>query len=396
MTTSTTNGGARTVRLTIPAKAEYITLVRLALSGLSQSRELSDETLGDLKLALTEACSNSVRHAYAEDGAGSVDIVYELHPDRLVVEVCDDGPGFSVPEPTLVGEDDELEEGGLGIAIIRALTDEVEIGERDRAAAGIAAPLREVHPELASIPGRIDPRRPASSDLSPPCSKLVNVGHKSLADYATIATRGLMDEIRRLAEPLAGKRVAHVSATAFGGGVAEINYTLVPLKRDAGLDAEWRIIQGADEFFAVTKTIHNALQGDPHGLTKEQQEIFRRYNALNAEEFEDDYDFVIVHDPQPAAMIDHFPNSPRAGSGAATSTSRRRTRRCSTSCCRCSSATTRRSSTCPSTCRAPATCRRRSSGRRRSTRWRRRTWRSRPRTPRTSSTSSGSTSSGRC
>ena len=59
----------------------------------------------------------------------------------------------------------------------------------------------------------------------------VNVGHKQLADYATIATRGLMDEIRRLAEPLAGKRVAHVSATAFGGGVAEINYTLVPLMR---------------------------------------------------------------------------------------------------------------------------------------------------------------------
>ena len=73
--------------------------------------------------------------------------------------------------------------------------------------------------------------------------QLVNVGHKSLADYATIATRGLMDEIRRLAEPLAGKRVVHLSATAFGGGVAEINYTLVPLMRDAGLDVEWRIIQ---------------------------------------------------------------------------------------------------------------------------------------------------------
>src|SRR5436853_1761995 len=58
--------------------------------------------------------------------------------------------------------------------------------------------------------------------------QLVNAGHKSLADYATIATRGLMDEIRRLAEPLAGKRVVHVSATAFGGGVAEINYTLIP------------------------------------------------------------------------------------------------------------------------------------------------------------------------
>jgi serine/threonine-protein kinase RsbW len=127
--TSTSNGGAPTVRLTIPAKAEYITLVRLALSGLSQSRELSDETLGDLKLAVTEACSNSIRHAYG-DRDGSVDVVYELHPDRLVVEVCDDGPGFSVPEPTLVGEDG-LNEGGLGIAIIRELADELELGPGD-------------------------------------------------------------------------------------------------------------------------------------------------------------------------------------------------------------------------------------------------------------------------
>jgi trehalose synthase len=138
---------------------------------------------------------------------------------------------------------------------------------------------------------------------------LVNVGHKSLADYATIAGRGLMDEIRRLAEPLAGKRVVHLSATAFGGGVAEINYTLVPLMADAGLDVEWRIINGQDEFFQVTKTIHNALQGNPRGLTEADREVFRRYNALNARDFEDDFDFVIVHDPQPAAMVDHFPDS---------------------------------------------------------------------------------------
>src|SRR2546421_8370348 len=132
--------------------------------------------------------------------------------------------------------------------------------------------------------------------------QLVNVGQKSLGDYATIATRGLMDEIRRLAEPLAGRRLVHLSATAFGGGVAEINYALVPLMKDAGLDVEWRIIRGADEFFTVTKLIHNALQGNPQGLSPEQEEIFRAYNALNAEEIEDDYDFVIVHDPQPAAV----------------------------------------------------------------------------------------------
>src|SRR5947207_2995742 len=118
-----------------------------------------------------------------------------------------------------------------------------------------------------------------------------------------------MDEVKRLAEPLQGKRIVHVSATAFGGGVAEINYTLIPLMADAGLDVEWRIIRGAEEFFNVTKTIHNGLQGNPQGLTAEQMEIFRRYNGLNAGEFEDDYDYVVVHDPQPVGMIDHFPGT---------------------------------------------------------------------------------------
>src|SRR2546430_3065411 len=139
--------------------------------------------------------------------------------------------------------------------------------------------------------------------------QLVNAGHKSLADYATIATRGLMDEIRNLAEPLAGKRVVHLSATAFGGGVAEINYTLIPLMQDAGLEVEWRIIRGAEEFYNVTKMIHNALQGNPQGLDDEQQEIYRGYQELNAQEFEDDYDFVVIHDPQPLGMIDRFPDS---------------------------------------------------------------------------------------
>src|SRR5436853_3074974 len=133
--------------------------------------------------------------------------------------------------------------------------------------------------------------------------QLVNVGHKSLADYATIATRGLMDEIRRLAEPLAGKRVVHLSATAFGGGVAEINYTLIPLMQDAGLEVEWRIIRGAEEFYNVTKTIHNALQGNPQGLDDEQQAIYRRYQELNAQEFEADADFSINEARTPLGAV---------------------------------------------------------------------------------------------
>ncbi len=123
-----TGVGSSTVRLTIPAKPEYITLVRLALSGLSRLRPLSEETLGDLKLAVTEACTNSVRHGYQEGGEGTVEILYELQPDRFVVEVADDGPGFdaSGDRPT----EESLAEGGLGIAIIKAVSDEFESGQR--------------------------------------------------------------------------------------------------------------------------------------------------------------------------------------------------------------------------------------------------------------------------
>lgn len=116
----------RTVRLTIPAKPEYITLSRLALAGISRVRALSDETLADLKLALTEACSNSVRHAY-EDGEGHVDISFELRDDRLIVEVADDGSGFDADAGPAGEDGGELTEGGLGIAIIRSIADEVEI-----------------------------------------------------------------------------------------------------------------------------------------------------------------------------------------------------------------------------------------------------------------------------
>ena len=93
---------------------------------------LSQEVLGDLKLALTEACTNSVRHAYA-GGQGSVQILYELHSDRLVVEVTDDGEGFEPPsQPSEAFDGHELSEGGLGIAIIEALADELEIREREQ------------------------------------------------------------------------------------------------------------------------------------------------------------------------------------------------------------------------------------------------------------------------
>jgi serine/threonine-protein kinase RsbW len=121
--------GMRSIQLRIPAKAEYITLCRLALTGLAQLRDIGEDTMADLKLALTEAVSNSVRHAYDDKGDGHVDITYDLQPDRLGIEVVDDGNGFDPAEaPAFEGE--ELSEGGLGIAIIRTIADEFEIDSK--------------------------------------------------------------------------------------------------------------------------------------------------------------------------------------------------------------------------------------------------------------------------
>lgn len=120
-------GDGYVVRLTIPAKPEYVTLGRLALVGLARTRPLSEEVLADLKLALTEAASNSVRHAYGEKG-GHVDIRYELTGDRLAIEVSDEGGGFEADRASELGELEDLTEGGLGIAIISSIADELELG----------------------------------------------------------------------------------------------------------------------------------------------------------------------------------------------------------------------------------------------------------------------------
>jgi serine/threonine-protein kinase RsbW len=118
--------GDGVVALTIPARAEYIALCRLALTGLARTRALEEEVVADLKLALTEACSNSVRHAYEEGRDGVVQVSYRLRDDRIEVEVADDGAGFD-PQ-VLARTQQDLDEGGLGIAIIRAVTDELDIG----------------------------------------------------------------------------------------------------------------------------------------------------------------------------------------------------------------------------------------------------------------------------
>lgn len=90
---------------------------------------------------------------------------------------------------------------------------------------------------------------------------LVTITPKHLAAYAPVVGEHVLSEIETLVAPLRGARVLHLNATAFGGGVAEILGTLVPLLNDVGLHAEWRVVQGSDAFFHVTKTMHNGLQG---------------------------------------------------------------------------------------------------------------------------------------
>jgi trehalose synthase len=128
---------------------------------------------------------------------------------------------------------------------------------------------------------------------------------KSLEHYRPFIGDERLNEIRRLAERLQGARVLHFSSTAFGGGVAELLNTLVPLMQDVGLQADWQVMHGADEFFTVTKAIHNGLQGMFIPWTPEMRDIWLRYNDMNAGYFDGVYDFVVVHDPQPAGLL-HF------------------------------------------------------------------------------------------
>ena len=133
----------------------------------------------------------------------------------------------------------------------------------------------------------------------------VTVRKLSLKDYAEIVGEKEINKIRSLAEKLAGKSVVHVNSTSFGGGVSEILHRLVPLMKDVGINAEWKVIKGETEFFNVTKTFHNALQGKEVELTENMKKVYLRYNELNANLLKVDYDYVVIHDPQPLAIINY-------------------------------------------------------------------------------------------
>jgi trehalose synthase len=129
----------------------------------------------------------------------------------------------------------------------------------------------------------------------------VDVGRQSISDYEATAGREVIERLRSLAEPLRGARVLHLNATPYGGGVAEILRSEVPLMRDLGIACDWKIITGDKDFFSVTKTMHNALQGAKRSITDHEKEIYLTYSTRNAHLLEEEYDLIVAHDPQPLA-----------------------------------------------------------------------------------------------
>lgn len=133
---------------------------------------------------------------------------------------------------------------------------------------------------------------------------------KNLGDYLPIVGGEVLERIHELARPLQGARVLHINATAYGGGVAELLSTHVPLLQSIGVDAHWQVMHGSDEFFAVTKEVHNALQGADVAWTAEMQQIYLHKVMENAVLVEGDWDYIVIHDPQPAAMLAFLHDTP--------------------------------------------------------------------------------------
>ncbi len=133
--------------------------------------------------------------------------------------------------------------------------------------------------------------------------QLVDVATASIDDYLPIVGDEVIERLRSLAEQLDGARILHLNATPYGGGVSELLRSSVAIQRGLGLNVEWRVISGNARFFEVTKSFHNALQGADYHLSAEAKETYLLQNSYNAQQCEGDYDFVFVHDPQPAAIL---------------------------------------------------------------------------------------------
>lgn len=130
----------------------------------------------------------------------------------------------------------------------------------------------------------------------------VDIPAASIDEYREIIGEEEVARIEELARSLRGARVAHINATQYGGGVSELLRSTIAIERGLGIDAEWRVISGSDRFFEVTKRVHNALQGADTPLTAEDKETYLLQSSYNASQFDDDYDIVVVHDPQPVAL----------------------------------------------------------------------------------------------
>ena len=141
--------------------------------------------------------------------------------------------------------------------------------------------------------------------------KRVNLAKKSLDHYEEIVGAERVREIRELAAQLKGKTVAHINATSYGGGVSELLRSIVPLYRAFEVQADWLVIPGTPEFFNVTKGFHNALQGAVFNLTEEAKDTYLEQSRQVADLLSESYDFVVVHDPQPAPLR-HFRGADRA------------------------------------------------------------------------------------
>ena len=134
---------------------------------------------------------------------------------------------------------------------------------------------------------------------------------RRLEDFRDPAGDEAVEQLREAAAPLKGSRLVQVSSTSFGGGVSELLYSQVPVLQDLGIEADWQLLEGSEEFFTVTKLVHNALQGMPVPWTAAFEDAYLDQVRLNAERFEPDADFVFVHDPQPVALLTFLEESGR-------------------------------------------------------------------------------------
>ena len=139
----------------------------------------------------------------------------------------------------------------------------------------------------------------------------VSLGIADIVKYRLIEARGVIDEVVSLGEELKGLRLCHINSTPFGGGVAEMLVSYIPLLCSVGIKADWQIIRGDRRFFTITKGLHNALQGAPFEEIKKEsiRRVFQSNNLSNARELDPNYDVFIVNDPQPAALRHYLPES---------------------------------------------------------------------------------------